>query len=415
MIKSDKKPEPQDVEKFRHEFPMLGNADAPVYFDNAATTLKPECVIKAVEDYYYHFCANINRGLYESSLLATKKYESARTAAAAFIGALPEEIVFTPNTTYAINMVAASLPVLVGDRCRKKILIPFSEHHSNMIPWMNLERRGFYTEFIRVDQAGRIDLNDFYDRLDRTTAIVASSIVSNVSGVINPVVVMAEAAGECGALFLADAAQAAAHVDINVKKLGVDFLALSGHKIYAPPGSGILYGKTGLLEKMEPIVWGGGTVSSVRQDGFEPAAVPKKLEPGTPDIPAFSGLEAALGFVSDIGFDYQQYEKSLLEYCVYEMAKIPGLKIPGFVEEGTSFFNERSAIIPFTLKGWDCSELPVVLDKQAKIAIRSGFHCAQPFTCSLSPEGVHRVSFAPYNTKKEIDLFIGILAELAEL
>jgi cysteine desulfurase/selenocysteine lyase len=407
-------PSPADIAGFRKYFPQFDRENPPVYFDNAATTLKPRCVINAVTEYFTGYCANIHRGLYESSLKATRKYEMVREIMAEFIDAAPDEIVFTPNTTYAINMAAASLPGLISDGSRKKILLPFSEHHSNILPWMNLKKYGFYVEFIDVNTAGRIDLEDYTDRLDRTTAIVAASMVSNVCGAVNPISGMIEAAHLAGALFLTDAAQAAAHLPLSVKKLDTDFLALSGHKMYAPPGSGILYGKRDLLKKILPVVVGGGTVSSVSRTGYELLDIPMRLEPGTPDIPAIIGMGEAAGFIKQIDFDYKAYEKELLVYAVNKLSEIKGLCIPGFDQEGEDYFKDRTGIIPFIFSGWDCEDLPILLDKDAHIAIRSGFHCAKPFTETLNPHGVHRISFAPYNTFEEADLLIAALTGIAD-
>lgn len=400
-----------DIDQIRKDFPSINGKRALIYFDSAATSLKPACVIKEVNRYLSCYGANIHRGLYYNSHKSTKEFEISRNKTAEFIGALSEkEIIFTPNTTASINIAAKNLKRLVSQE-RREILVPLAEHHSNILPWMKLKEEGFTVKFVSSTSQGVIDLKDYNSKLSSSTAIAVSALVSNVTGIINPVEKMAKAARKAGALFLVDAAQAAARIPIDVHNPSVDFLAFSAHKMYALPGVGVLYARKDILQKMEPVFIGGGSVENVWETGFAEREPPYNFEGGTPDIPAVIAIGTAMDYILKLGLhNIMEHEKMLLTYTLQLMSEIEGITLYG--PKDTSF---RTGIISFNLEGWDSSDLPLALDKIGNIAVRSGMLCAQPLVSLFSANGVNRISFSVFNTKGEIQRLCEVLSSLALL
>lgn len=398
-----------NVEKIRNDFPCLAGNPPLIYFDGGATSLKPSPVIEEVCAYYRNYCANIHRGLYHNSLESSRKYEETRLKTARFIGAESErEIVFTSNTTMSVNIAAMNLPRITKDPSRKKILLPLSEHHANILPWMRLREQGFRVEFINLTPDDRLDMEDYERKLTPDTAIVSAACASNVSGVMNPLSLMARMAHRAGALFMIDGAQGAAHLPMNVKEMEIDLGAFSGHKMYAPPGVGFLYARMEILEKMEPLLLGGGIVEKVTTEGYKLTAFPGRMEAGTPDIAGVIGLGAAIDYLENIGMEnIRLHETALLKYALDKMPRVRGITLYG--PEG---IEDRIGIVSFNMDGWDSSDLPLVLDRKGNIAVRSGMHCAEPYVGWLCSKGVIRVSFSLFNDEWEIDRMVEILEDL---
>lgn len=400
-----------DFEKMRDDFPILEKGDL-IYFDSAATSLKPRAVINAATRYLESESANVHRGVYRTGKECSRKYEASRADVARFINApAPSQVIFTANTTASIGMVARSLSLIIQDTKRRKILIPISEHHSNILPWFTLRNQGYITEFIKLTSDFRVDMADYKKKLNTKTALVAVAGATNVIGNINPVDEMCSLAHKAGALFLVDGAQSVPHLPVDVEASDLDFLVFSGHKILAPPGVGVLYGKGQHLERLEPLTWGGGTASDVTIIGFTPEELPGRLEGGTPDIGSVIGLGEAVRYLEHIGMRaIGNYETELLEFALEKMGSIPGITVYGPKETAGAI-----AIVSFSLKGWSSSELPMILDKTASIAVRSGNHCAAPLVAALTNDGAVRASLAFYNTKDEIEQMTQTLTELARL
>jgi cysteine desulfurase/selenocysteine lyase len=399
-----------DPHEIRRQFPILSGNQPVIHLDSAAATLKPLPVIEAVRDCLERCPAGVHRGSHFLSRQATRLFEEAREAVRRLINA-PDasQVIFTPNTTASIATVAASLKKLSPDPRRRKILIPLSEHHSNILPWRALEREGFVTAFIGLTPGGRIDVEDFAANIDSGTALVAAAAVTNVLGIVNPFPLLCQEAHRHGALFLLDAAQAAGRMPIDVQEADVDFLAFSGQKLFAPPGAGVLYGRKELLEQMSPLCPGGGTVRDVTRDGHTFEDLPRRLEGGTPDSPAVTGLGAAVKFLEQTGIEnVMAHERALLAFALERLAAVRGITL-----YGPAGVDGRAGIVALNVKGWHCDEVCRVLDKKAQIAVRGGMHCAQPMSSLLHPDGVVRVSLAPYNTRDEIETLTGVLNELS--
>ena len=325
--------------KIREQFPILKkkmHGKPLVYLDNGATTQKPQRVINAEKEFYETTNANIHRGVYELSEKATAQYESAHEKVASFIGAESfKEIVFTKNTTEAINLVASSLPNEIF-RDKKKILVTIMEHHSNLLPWQRLAReRGLVLEFVELAQDGNLDLVDLKNKLNNQVAILAVTHVSNVLGTVNPIDRIVKMAHKVNALVLVDSAQSIARLPINVKKNKVDFLVFSGHKMYGPLGIGVLYGRRELLEKMEPFMLGGDMVTTVTRKSATWNNLPWKFEAGTPNIAGGVALGMAVDFIKSVGIpSIWQHEQELVEYVISKLLEIEGLVIVGLENVG---------------------------------------------------------------------------------
>jgi cysteine desulfurase/selenocysteine lyase len=397
-----------DVLALRGEFPILRqqiNGHPLAFLDSAASSQKPQRVIGCLEDYYQRYNANVHRGVYQLSEQATFAYEQARAKIARFIGAAsPREIVFTRNTTEAINLVARAwgdANVRAGDR----ILLSEMEHHSNLVPWQMLaQRTGAQLDFLRIDGAGRLVLEDLDTLLTEQTRLVALTHQSNVLGTINPLRQIAARAHAAGALVLVDAAQSVPHMPVDVGDLGADFLAFSGHKMCGPTGIGALWARRAILEAMPPFLGGGSMIKTVTLRQTTYADVPARFEAGTPAIGEAIALGAAVDFLSDVGMDaIYAHEQQIVGYALERLTEVEGLRIYGPLA-----LADRGAALSFTLTGIHPHDLAALLDREG-IAVRAGHHCCQPLHDLLDVPATTRASFYLYNTPEEIDrLVVGL-------
>ncbi len=395
-----------DVARLREDFPILKELihDKPlVYLDNAATSQKPWPVINAERDYYTHLNANIHRGVHDLSQRATDAFEGGRSKARQFINARKnEEVIFVRGTTEAINLVAmcyGRTKLNAGD----EIIVSEMEHHSNIVPWqMACEVTGAVLRVAPISDGGELDMAAYGRLLNERTKIVAMTHVANALGSITPIKAITQLAHACGAIVLVDGAQAAPHIPIDVQDLDVDFYAFSGHKIYAPTGIGILYGKEALLDAMPPYQGGGDMIRSVSFKKTTYNALPYKFEAGTPFIAGGIGLGAAIDYINELGLDnIASHEHDLLDYATLLSRDIPDLKIIGTAREKASVFS-------FTLGRVHPHDIGTILDHEG-IAIRTGHHCAMPVMERLGIQATARASFGLYNTRSEVDaLFAGI-------
>ncbi len=394
-----------DIQKIRADFPILSqkvNGKPLVYFDNGATSQKPQVVIDAISKYYQEINANIHRGVHTLSQLATDAYEVSRGKIQSHINAkLACEVIFTSGTTHAINAVANGFASLlkVGD----EVLVSALEHHSNIVPWQMLcEKTGATLRVIPMNDKGELILSEYDKLLSNNTKIVTVNHISNALGTINPIKYMIDKAHEVGAAILIDGAQAVPHLKPNVQELDCDFYVFSGHKICGPTGVGILYGKEAWLNKLPPYQGGGEMIATVSFEKTTYADLPHKFEAGTPNIEAGIVLGTAIDYLNEIGFDnIAQYEHELLEYATEKLLQIEGLKIYGTAVAKTS-------VISFNIGNVHPYDIGTIIDKLG-IAVRTGHHCAQPIMDFYKIPGTIRASFAFYNTKEEIDLMIQAL------
>ncbi|RAK06657.1 cysteine desulfurase [Halanaerobium saccharolyticum] len=401
------------AQKYKADFPILNqqiNGKDLVYFDNAATTQKPEAVLEAVNNYNRTINANPHRGAHTLSVRATEAYENARAKVSNFINAeKAEEIIFTRNTTESLNLLANSLEAVVeeGD----EILISVLEHHSNILPWQQLaERKNLNLKFLYPDQSYRIPLSELKEKLTDKTKILSISQMSNVSGVINPVKEMAELAHQKDALVVVDGAQGAPHIKTDVRDLNADFYAFSGHKMLAPMGIGVLYGKKDLLEELPPFLKGGGMIEYVKEQGSTYAPLPEKFEAGTPNVEGAVGLQAAIEYLEEIGLDkIKEHELELTAYALEKMKQLDYVEIAGPLN-----LENRGGIISFNIKDVHSHDLATIVDSEG-IAIRSGHHCAQPLMNYYQINSTGRISFYLYNTKAEVDRFLEALEKVREV
>lgn len=391
---------------FKKDFPILKskvNGQPLIYFDNAATSQKPQCVIDAVNNYYKNFNSNVHRGVHELSQRATSEYESTRDTVRDFIGAKKSnQIIFTKGTTDGINIVASSWAenqLKKGD----EILITTMEHHSNIVPWQMLcEKMGTKLIVSPINKNGEIIMNDFESLINARTKLIALTHVSNTLGTINPIEEITLLAKENNCKILIDAAQSIPHFKIDVSSFDCDFLVFSGHKIFAPTGVGILYVKEDRFPEMKPYQGGGDMIKEVSFEKTTYNTHPHKFEAGTPNIAGVIGLNEALKYVNKIGIDkIAIIENELLKYALEKMSKIDKLKIFGNAKD-------KASVISFTVEGIHPFDLGTLLD-QLGIAIRTGHHCTQPLMSFYNIPGTARVSFAFYNQKSEIDFFINSL------
>ncbi len=392
-----------NISKIREEFPVLHqnvNGKPLAYFDNAATSQKPQRVIAALNEYYKGYNANIHRGIHTLAEKATKAYEATRATVKNFINANEvEEIIFTKGTTDGINLVASSYGrnfIYEGD----EIILSGLEHHSNIVPWQLLaQERKASTKIIPVKSDGTLDLTVFNEILSEKTKLVAVNHASNSMGTINPIKEIIDKAHQFGAKVLIDGAQASAHLEIDVQKLNCDFYAISAHKVYGPTGTGALYGKRELLEAMTPYQGGGEMIKDVSFDQTTYNDIPYKFEAGTPNIADVIAFKEALDFVSETGKKAMAaYENSLLDYATKEIQKIDGVKLYGTA-------NHKVSVLSFLIEGVHPFDIGQMLDARG-VAVRTGHHCTQPLMDHFGIEGTVRASFAVYNTKEEIDRMI---------
>lgn len=394
------------ISDFRDHFPVLNqevNGKPLVYFDNAATTQKPRAVIDAIQHYYLRDNANIHRGAHTLAHRSTLNYEAARDAVQAYINAASrEEVIFTSGTTDAINLVAATWGrknIKRGD----EIIIPVSEHHSNIVPWQMLaEACDAVIRPLILQEDGTWNLDAFSELLNERTKLVACNHISNALGTVNPVAEVIRKAHEVGACVLVDGAQSVAHMPIDVQALDCDFFCFSAHKMYGPTGVGVLYGKRAILDEMPPFRGGGEMIRSVSFDGTTYNDLPFKFEAGTPHIEGVIGLGEAIRFIKMMHIEQMHaYEQELLTQCTRQLQTIDGLRIYGTAPM-------KSAVISFTVEGVHHYDLGTLLDQQG-IAVRTGHHCTEPLWNHFQIQGTTRASFAPYNTHEEVDRFIEAL------
>ena len=394
-----------DISKIRKQFPILSrkvNGQDLVYFDNGATTQKPQAVIDSESNYYQNENSNVHRGVHFLSGLATDKFEETRNTIQAFIGAKhSHEIIFTKGTTDSINLVANGFRTLLkkGD----EIIITELEHHSNIVPWqMCCEQSEATLRVIPLLDNGELDMNEFNNLLSESTKLVAVSHISNALGTINDIEEIIEKSHKIGAKVLIDGAQAASHVSINMQELNADFYCFSSHKMFGPTGVGVLYGKEEILNELAPYQGGGEMIKEVSFSGTTYAELPHKFEAGTPNIAGVIAFKSAIDFITNLGVEtIAKYEDELLQYVTSEILKIEGVKIYGTAKN-------KSAILSFNIEGLHPYDIGMIVDKMG-IAIRTGHHCAQPIMEKFNIPGTARISLAIYNTKEEIDLCINAI------
>ncbi len=391
-----------DIAAVRADFPILHqevNGKPLVYFDNGATTQKPQVVIDAMAAYYNKTNANVHRGVHTLSQLATDQFEASRETVRAHINAAStKEIIFTKGTTESINLVAQCFDGFVekGDN----IIISAIEHHSNIVPWQMLAARtGAELRIITANNAGELEMDVFDEILDSRTKMVAVNHISNALGTLNPVEEFIAKAHKFGAAVFIDGAQSVPHMHINVQDLDADFFAFSAHKVYGPTGVGVLYGKESWLNKLPPYQFGGEMIKEVTLQKSTWADLPHKFEAGTPHIEGVVGLKPALDYINKIGVeDIAAYEHELLEYGTEKLLQIDGLRIIGTAAK-------KASLISFVVDGTHPYDIGMILDKLG-VAVRTGHHCAQPVMARFDIPGTVRASFSFYNTKEEIDILV---------
>jgi cysteine desulfurase/selenocysteine lyase len=391
-----------DIQKIRADFPILSqkvNGKPLVYFDNGATSQKPQVVIDAISNYYSEINANIHRGVHTLSQLATDAYEASRTTIQNHLNAKHNfEIIFTSGTTFGINLVANGFASLlkVGD----EVMVSALEHHSNIVPWQFLcEKTGAKLVVIPMNEKGELILSEFDNLLSDKTRIVAVNHISNALGTVNPIEYIIKKAHGVGAAVLIDGAQATPHLRPDVQALDCDFYVFSGHKVCGPTGVGILYGKEEWLRKLPPYQGGGEMIAEVTFEKTTYADLPHKFEAGTPNIEGGIVLGTAIDYMNSIGFDnIAAYEQELLDYGTKRLQEIEGLTIFGTSEN-------KASVISFNIEGIHPYDIGTIIDKLG-IAVRTGHHCAQPIMNFFNIPGTIRASFAFYNTKEEIDIFV---------
>lgn len=392
-----------EIDKIRKEFPILHqqvNGRDLVYFDNAATSQKPQRVIDALVSYYTGYNANIHRGIHTLAEKATKAYEDTRRTARAFINAASEEeIIFTRGVTEGINLVASSYGgafLTRGD----EVIISGLEHHSNIVPWQLIcEQKGASLRIIPVSDQGELDLNAFSQLLSSRTRVVSINHASNSLGTINPIREIIRLAHQAGAVVMVDGAQAGAHLPIDVQDLDCDFYCLSSHKMYGPTGTGILYGKKAILENMPPYHGGGEMIKDVTFEKTTYNDLPYKFEAGTPNIGDVIAYKEAFDFITDLGKEnIAAHEHELLVYATAQIGSLKGVRLVGTA-------GEKVSVLSFVVEGIHHFDIGQMLDARG-VAVRTGHHCTQPLMTQYCIEGTVRASFAVYNTRSEIDQLV---------
>ena len=403
-----------NVTKIRVDFPILRRkigGKPLVYLDNAATSQKPKAVIDAIDRYYHEYNANVHRGIHRLSEEATVAFEQSREEFARFIGAAAaKEIIFVRNATEALNLVAltwARANLKSGDR----ILLTEMEHHSNIVPWQMLAKeKGLRIVFVEIRDDGMLNWESFEQLIKESPKVLSLAHVSNALGTINPVRQMAREAHKVGATVIVDAAQSVPHMPVDVVDLECDFLAASGHKMLAPTGIGMLYGRQDLLDHMEPLMGGGEMIKEVHLQDARWNDLPWKFEAGTPNIEGVIGLGAAVDYLTKLGMqNVREHEKDITRYAIERLAGVKGL-----VLYGTREIEKRGAVISFNLGDIHAHDLSTILDTQG-IAIRSGQHCAEPLMDRLKVPATSRASFYIYNTRQEVDILVRALEKARKM
>jgi len=395
-----------DVEAIRKDFPILDSGI--IYLDNAASSLTPEPVLHKMLEYYHQYRANIERGVHRLSQRASAEYEAARGKVASFINAAhSDEIIMTKNTSEGINIIASGLDWHAGDRVVTTVL----EHHSNYVVWLRLkEKHGVDVQVVRSDPKGFLSLDDFEEAIDERTRLVALTHASNVLGVITPVKEVAELAHRRGALVLIDGAQSVPHMRVDVRDIDCDFLAFSGHKMCGPTGSGILYMRKGLEDKVEPLAIGGGTIKDVGLEYYTLTKSPERFEEGTPAIAEAIGLGRAVDYLRGIGMDEIRHHEERLVRRMYEgLSEIPKVKVYGPEPR------HRVGVLSFNVADLNPHDVALALDVSANVMVRSGHHCAYPVMKEVihAPSGSVRASLYLYNTEEDVETFLSAVREIA--
>jgi cysteine desulfurase/selenocysteine lyase len=403
-----------DVKKIRADFPILDREVHPgiplVYLDSTATSQKPREVIDALNTFYRHSNANINRGIHALAEEATAMYEESRAKIARFIHATSaRQVIFTRNSTESINLVAYSwgrANLKTGDL----VILTEMEHHSNLVPWHILAaERGIRLEFIPVSENGLLDLQVYQKLLEQEPRLVSFTHMSNVLGTINSAADIIRQAHAAGAITLLDGAQSVPHLPVDVQALDVDFLAFSGHKMLGPTGVGALYGKQDLLEKMPPFLGGGDMIKTVHLRSFLPNTIPHKFEAGTPAIAEAIGFGVAIDYLDRLGMPHvEAHEQEMIDYALQRLEEIPGLRVYGPPA------SQKGAVAAFTLDGIHPHDVSQILDR-AGIAVRAGHHCAQPLHEKFGISATTRASFYIYNTSAEIDQLVAGIYDVKKM
>ncbi|NLI62334.1 MAG: cysteine desulfurase [Methanosarcinaceae archaeon] len=391
-----------DVNLIRKDFPVLENV---IYLDNGATTQTPKPAVSSICDFFYNFGANYGRGAHSLSVKATTAYEESRDIVSSFLNSEFENTVFTKNTTDAINIVSNGLEFEEGDH----VITTFAEHHSNMIPWLNLKNKGVSVSNIPVDNWGYISPKEVKAEITDKTKLIAIGHISNVFGSIQNIEKIISIAHKNNVLVLVDGAQSAGHIPVNLKLLDCDFFATAGHKgLLGPQGTGILYMKN--PELITPSVFGGGMTSESDGISFSIKKTPEKYEAGTPNIPGVIGLGAAVEYIEKIGIEnIEKHERKLTKKLLKRFDEIENLKYYGPEKS-----KERGSLFSFNISGKDPTTVALMLDKYYKICIRSGYHCSMPGQKQLGISGSARASFALYNTEEEVDMLADALSEISK-
>lgn len=407
----EKTKNPFELNRVRENFPILDqdiNGSKLIYFDNAASTQKPSRVIKSIKQYYESDHSNVHRGVHSLSIRATESYEKSRRVISSYINAKHEhEVIHTKGTTEAINLVAQSISDQIKEN--DEILISAMEHHSNIVPWQELcKRTGAYLKVIPINEAGEINLDEMNRLISSKTRIISITHVSNTLGTINPIKKIINLAKSVDALTLIDGAQAAAHMRIDVQDIDCDFYVFSGHKLYGPTGTGVLYGKEEILNSLNPYQYGGEMILKVTFDETTYNSLPHKFEAGTPNIAGAIGLMHAIEYLKEIDFDSAiDHEMTVHDYALKQLKLLPNLKIVGAAKD-------KSSIISFTIGELHPHDVGTILNQKA-VAVRTGHHCTMPLMDFYQIPGTIRASFSFYNSKEEVDVLISALEIATEM
>ena len=407
----EKTKNPFELNRVRENFPILDqniNGSKLIYFDNAASTQKPSRVIKSIKQYYESDHSNVHRGVHSLSIRATESYEKSRRVISSYINAKHEhEVIHTKGTTEAINLVAQSISDQIKEN--DEILISAMEHHSNIVPWQELcKRTGAYLKVIPINEAGEINLDEMNRLISSKTRIISITHVSNTLGTINPIKKIINLAKSVDALTLIDGAQAAAHMRIDVQDIDCDFYVFSGHKLYGPTGTGVLYGKEEILNSLNPYQYGGEMILKVTFDETTYNSLPHKFEAGTPNIAGAIGLMHAIEYLKEIDFDSAiDHEMAIHDYALQQLKLLPNLKIIGTAKD-------KSSIISFTIGDLHPHDVGTILNQKA-VAVRTGHHCTMPLMDFYQIPGTIRASFSFYNSKEEVDVLISALELATEM
>ena len=390
--------------EIKTDFPILNDI---IYMDSASTSLTPEPVLNVVSKYYREYNANVGRGVHRLSQVTSQKYKDAHRKVADFIGANEKEVIFTKNTTEAINTVASGLKWKTGD----KVVTTLLEHHSNFIPWLRLKSFGVTLDIVKPDKNGKFNVADFEEVIDDKTRLVAVTHVSNVLGTITPIEEISAICKKKNALLLVDGAQSVPHIHVDVRKLGCNFLCFSGHKMLGPTGTGILWMKKDFLDRLEPLSFGGGMINDVSLNGYELAKGYERFEGGTPNIAGVIGFGRAIDYLKKIGMDkIKDHEAKLIERLLEGLLEIRRVEIYGSLNS-----KERIGVVSFNIKGLNPHDVALMLDETSNIMVRSGHHCCIPLMKYFGlKEGAVRVSFYLYNTEEEVERFLETVKEIAK-